>query len=298
MAPVIPEEHPPNNTHAGQQTMPLTPNESLTNKFKKENTQWKKTFRSLISILDGTEELKDAFKYNLFTHDIVCQRDISIAGAKIKKGKCLDDTDVIHIRAWLSIEFDYETGTANISDGAEHVAGRSSYHPVRDWLDSLTWDQTPRLDLWLQLAAGVKDDAYTRAVARKTLTAAVARIYEPGTKFDYMLILEGKQGIGKSTLCRVLGGEWFASLSLTDRDKDIIDCMRGAWIIENAELSSFKRENDMNWLNAFLSRETDRVRLSYARRSKDFPRQSIFFGTYNPRGENDYFRALPGHSNL
>jgi energy-coupling factor transporter ATP-binding protein EcfA2 len=123
---------------------------------------------------------------------------------------------------------------------------------------------------------------------------AGARVVIPGIKFDYMLILEGPQGIGKSTLVKTLAGKWYTAISLTDTDKDTIDAMLGAWIIENEEMVCFSKQ-DIERVKAFISRSTDRVRLAYDRRSKDFPRQSIFIGTINPTGDSDYLKDSTGN---
>jgi putative DNA primase/helicase len=132
-----------------------------------------------------------------------------------------------------------------------------------------------------------------RAVMRKTLCAAVRRIYHPGTKFDYTLVLVGPQGIGKSTIAAKLGGEWFTdNLSLSDtRDKTAAEKLQGEWIIEIPELSGM-RKMDVETLKSFLSRVDDKYRASYGKRVESHPRQCIFIGTTN--AEDGFLRDTTG----
>jgi predicted P-loop ATPase len=160
---------------------------------------------------------------------------------------------------------------------------RFAYHPIRQYIGSTQWDGVKRLDTWLHKYCGAADNAYTAAVGRKTIVAAIARVFDPGHKFDYCLVLEGDQGIGKSTVCAIFGGKWYGDIILDPHSRDTIDMMRGKWFIELSEMEVTRR-SDVQALKAFVSRTSDRTRLAYARSADDFPRQCIFIGTINPDG--------------
>ena len=170
-----------------------------------------------------------------------------------------------------------------------------SYHPIKDYFASLPpWDGVPRVDTLLIDYLGAEDNAYIRAVSRKTLCAAYRRIYEPGVKFDYMPVLNGAQGIGKSTFIANLGMEWFSdSLNLSDmNDKTAAEKLQGYWIIEIGELAGMKKA-DLDKVKAFISRVDDKYRASFGRRVTPHPRQCVFFGTTN--SENGYLRDITGN---
>jgi len=170
-----------------------------------------------------------------------------------------------------------------------------SYHPIKDYFASLPpWDGVPRVDTLLIDYLGAEDNAYIRAVSRKTLCAAYRRVYQPGVKFDYMPVLNGAQGIGKSTFIANLGMEWFTdSLNLSDmNDKTAAEKLQGYWIIEIGELAGMKKA-DLDKVKAFISRVDDKYRASFGRRVTPHPRQCVFFGTTN--SENGYLRDITGN---
>ncbi len=170
-----------------------------------------------------------------------------------------------------------------------------SYHPIKDYFASLPpWDGVPRVDTLLIDHLGAEDNAYIRAVSRKTLCAAYRRVYQPGVKFDYMPVLNGAQGIGKSTFIANLGMEWFSdSLNLSDmNDKTAAEKLQGYWIIEIGELAGMKKA-DLDKVKAFISRVDDKYRASFGRRVTPHPRQCVFFGTTN--SENGYLRDITGN---
>lgn len=163
------------------------------------------------------------------------------------------------------------------------AAHDNAFHPVREYLDSVRWDGQARVERLFIDYLGAPDDAYTRDTARLMMLGAVTRIFEPGHKFDFAVILEGLQGKRKSTFIQVLGRSWFAELDGDFHDpKQMIELMQGAWIMEIPELSGFQRA-DVRALKAFISRQRDRARLAYARRAGEFPRQCVFVGSTNDR---------------
>lgn len=160
------------------------------------------------------------------------------------------------------------------------VAAASPYHPIREYLDGLKWDGVERLSDWLEDLAGVARTVYSRAVGRKWMISAVARAYEPGCKVDHVLILEGPQGKGKSTLLRALTSPWFGDELDIMGTKDAALQTAGVWVIEIAELDSL-RHSDLSRTKAFVTRTVDRFRPPYGRYVEDRPRCCVFAGSVN-----------------
>lgn len=175
------------------------------------------------------------------------------------------------------------------------VTDDRSYHPIKDFLNGLpAWDGIPRADSILIDYFGAEDNEYVREVTRKTLCAAVARVFEPGIKFDYMLVLNGKQGIGKSLFLKKLGGIWFNdSLQLSDtHDKTAAEKLQGYWILEISEMAGMKK-TEIETLKAFISRQEDVYRASFGRRAVPHARQCIFIGTTNT--DRGFLRDITGN---
>ena len=175
------------------------------------------------------------------------------------------------------------------------VADDRAYHPIREYLNSLPpWDRVPRMDTLLIDYLGAEDSPYTRAVTRKTLVAAVARILNPGVKHDSILVLNGKQGIGKSTLFSKLGRQWYSdSLSISDmKDKTAPEKLQGYWLLELGELAGIKKM-DVETVKSFITRTDDIYRPSYGRAVESHPRQCIIVGTTNSDG--GFLRDITGN---
>jgi len=170
------------------------------------------------------------------------------------------------------------------------------FHPIREYLDTLpAWDGVPRVETLLVRCLMADDTPYVRAVTRKTFAAAVARIYRPGTKFDSILVFDGAQGIGKSTLFKDLVGDEYYSetLSLTDMDdKSGAEKLQGFWVVEIGELAGMKKA-DIEKVKAFLSTSDDKYRPSYGKVVESHPRQCIIIATVN--GERGYLRDITGN---
>ena len=194
------------------------------------------------------------------------------------------------------VDSHYGTFSAhNYSIAMTKVTDDRSYHPIRDYLGNLPpWDGVPRLETLLPRYLGADDNRYVRAVTRKTLCAAVARVLQPGIKFDHILVLNGPQGAGKSTLIAKLGGDWYSdSLALTDmNDKTAAEKLQGYWLLEIGELAGMKKA-DIDKVKAFISRQDDKYRASFGRRVTPHPRQCVFFATTN--SEKGYLRDITGN---
>jgi putative DNA primase/helicase len=185
-------------------------------------------------------------------------------------------------------------GSEKLREAVLIAARARARHPVRDYLSSLHWDGVKRIDNLLTDYLEAENSEYVKAVTRKTLVAAVARVHRPGIKFDNMLVLVGPQDIGKSTLFSRLGGAWFSdSLSITDmRDKTAAEKLQGYWIIEVSELAGIKKV-DVETLKSFLSRQEDKYRPAYGRVVEDHPRQCIIVGSTNQ--ETGFLRDITGN---
>jgi predicted P-loop ATPase len=174
-------------------------------------------------------------------------------------------------------------GKGLIADAFTCVTQKNSFHPIRDYLDGLTWDGVERAESCLITYLGADDDHYTRQVTRKMLLAGVYRIYQPGTKFDQMLVLVGPGGCGKSVFLSKLGKDWFSDgLKNLGNPKESGEHLQQAWILEVAELSAMRRAA-IEEVKSFISKTSDRYRVAYDRVVSDFPRKSIFFGTTNDK---------------
>lgn len=174
------------------------------------------------------------------------------------------------------------------------VAAERIYHPIKDYFAGLVWDGIPRLDTLLIDYCGAEDTPYTRAVTRKTLCAAVARVYEPGRKFDSILVLSGPQGIGKSTFFAKLGGPWYSdSLAISDmKDKTAAEKLQGYWILELGELAGIKKV-DVETVKSFVTRVDDKYRQAYGAIVESHPRSCIIVGTTN--SESGFLRDITGN---
>lgn len=194
------------------------------------------------------------------------------------------DTDTARLGATLerTEAIGCVTFSSQILDAAvECVADVNAYHPVRDWLSTLTWDGVPRIDAWLCAYYGAEPTPWCKTIGPRFLIAAVARAYKPGCKVDTVLIFEGGQGVGKSTGLRELfSDDWFSDTPIEIGNKDAFQNLAGKWFIELGELSSFSRR-DANSLKVFFSSNADTYRPSYGRRTVTMPRQCVFGGSTN-----------------
>lgn len=205
------------------------------------------------------------------------------------------DGDDANLRIYFETRYGI-VSKAKIDDAVSHAADASPYDPLREYLEGLpAWDGVPRAETLLIDLMGAEDCAYVRAVTRKTLVGAVRRALRPGCKWDYMLILEGEQGLGKSSLLAALAGEWFTdALSLDDiaHPKVAAEKLQGAWIVEVAELDGMAKAS-IERLKGFLTTAVDNYRAAYARRAGRYRRRCIVVGTVN--NLDGYLRDATGN---
>jgi predicted P-loop ATPase len=243
---------------------------------------------NVVIILNGDPALSGCVGYNEMSTNIVATR--SLPWRKVSGESQWTDADDADLRYYLERVYGV-SGKDKIFDGLNVVAMARKFHPVRDYLEGCAWDGVPRLDRLLVEFMGADDTPYTRAVTRKALVAAVARIFRPGCKFDYMLTIRGPQGLGKSSLIAKLGGAWFSDSFTTVQGKDAYEQVQGVWIMEIGELASMKKA-EVEQIKLYLSKQTDRFRPAYGRRIQEFPRQCIFIGTTN---EKQFLRDKTGN---
>ncbi|MBY0474200.1 MAG: hypothetical protein K2Q13_03950 [Nitrosomonas sp.] len=191
-----------------------------------------------------------------------------------------DDTDDVQTSMWLTREYGFAPKPLQIREAAEALAHANGFHPVRDYLRSLKWDGVPRADDWICDYIGAPKSAYVMRVSRWFLMGMVARVMEPGVKFDCCLVLEGSQGRRKSSMLRVLAGDWFGDTDLDLNSKDSMNSIRGKWLYEFAELGSLARA-EATRQKSFLSRQVDIYRPPFGRGDIRSARQLVFGGTTN-----------------
>lgn len=233
------------------------------------------TIANIILILENDPALAGHL-----VHDDFAGTDAVVGGLPWDKtAKQWTDRDDANLRVWLERNYDL-TGKEKINDAVAAVLTKHSYHPIRQYLNGLEWDGVQRLDRLIIDYLGAEDCELNRTITRKHFTAAVARIFKPGCKYDQCLIMTGPEGVGKSTLLNVLGGDWFNDSIVTTEGKEGMDQLRRSWIIELGELSSIKR-SDVEQVKAYLSKRVDIYRAAYDRRTAEHPRQCVFCGTTN-----------------
>ncbi len=230
-----------------------------------------------IWIMQHDPKLKQRFGLDEFAHRIVVLGNLP--WRTVNGSDLWGDTDDACIRNYLSTVYQIK-GKGIIDDAITEVMNQNKFHPVREYLTALNWDGTERVDSLFIDFIGAEDTPYIRAVTRKWLCGAIARVMEPGIKFDTAIVLYGEQGLGKSVILERLGGKWFNNTLQDIKTKDALEQIQGAWINELAELSpTYKNDNEI--VKAFLSRTTDRFRVPYGRRTEEYPRQCVFAGSTN-----------------
>jgi predicted P-loop ATPase len=259
--------------------------------FAKEDNEWEKN----LEYIPRSTELKNTLG-NLL---LIMKNDPKLQGIQYNRLAnqiygiaCLPwerphlswrDADTAQLVAY--VDKNYGTfSSRNYELALTKVADDRAYHPIKEYLDALPeWDGAKRVEKLLIRYFGADDTEYTKAVTRKTLVAAVARIYHPGIKYDSMLVLNGQTDLGKSTFFARLAGEWFSdSLNFTDmgKGKDAAEKIQGVWIVEIPELAGLSKM-DVNNIKGFLSRQDDQFRPSYGRSVESHPRQCILVGSTN-----------------
>lgn len=246
---------------------------------------------NVITALSLDAAFAGALVFDEFSQEIMVARALPWDPAGVPLPRPWGEADDVRCAEWLQ-RHEVNVPPVVVGRSVVAVARNVRVHPVRDYLEALAWDGTPRLDAWAVTYLGAEDTPLNRSMASLWMVSAVARIMQPGCKADHMLILEGPQGIRKSTALKVLASEpWFTDELAELGSKDAAQQMRGVWIIEMAELDAIGQA-DVSRIKAFLSRTTDRYRPPYERYVVTVPRQCVFAGTVNP---DTYLRDETGN---
>lgn len=239
-------------------------------------------------IIQHDQFLKDVFKLNIFDNKRYVTR--SLPWRKVDTAEPLRDVDYSGVRNYIECVYGI-VSNQKVDDALALEFEKKKFHPIREYICAQKWDGIPRVNTLLVDYFGAEDNAYTRAAIRKMLVAAVARVFEPGIKFDTALILVGEQGTYKSTFIKKLGMEWFSDTFTTVQGKESFEQIQGAWLIEMAELSGLKKA-EVESIKHYISKREDMFRPAYGRTVETYKRQCVFFGTTNNK---DFLRDPTGN---
>ena len=247
------------------------------------------TVNNFVNAFKSDPLLNGLLAYDMLKETIVFTRP-SFTAKGSKKGDLVNDTDISIIKGRIE-RMHGIYNDAKLNDAIEQVSSDNAFHPIKLYLESLTWDGVPRIDTFLVDYMGAEDNAYTHEAFRKMLLAAVTRIYEPGRKFDTALVFYSEQGVGKSTLIQRLSKGWFNDSLTNLSGKESYEAIQFAWLVELAELSAL-RKSDVEAVKNFISKREDTYRGAYARRVKTHKRQCVFFGSTN---DDEFLKDATGN---
>jgi predicted P-loop ATPase len=235
---------------------------------------------NVITALSNDEVFAGTLVFDEFRQEILVMRALPWEQSS-SLPRAWSEVDDVRCAEWLQHR-EINVNLITVSHGINAVAREMPIHPVRDYLNSVCWDGTPRLEHWPIVYLGAEDASLNRVFGARWMISAVARVMQPGIKADHMLILEGPQGTKKSSAIKTLAGAgWFTDEIAEIGSKDAAQQMRGIWIIEIAELDAISRA-EVSRIKAFLTRTTDRYRPPYERYIVTIPRQCVFAGSVNP----------------
>lgn len=251
-----------------------------------------RTICNALIILENDEGLKDKLVFDRFSNRFLIKGRLPWIREDEHLPKLWTDCDDAELRGHFEKYYEGFKGTGAINDALAILKNRNSINVAREYFENLKWDGINRLDTLLIDYLGAEDNEYTRQTTRKALTAVVARaVTERPVKFDNMIILTGKQGLGKSTLLNKLAGEWFTDNIVDFNSKDTLLLLQNCIIVEVPELQGFNK-SDSNRLKQFLGQKTDKYRAPYERREEEHPRHCVFFGTTN---DDEFLRDSTGN---
>ena len=242
----------------------------------------KSTVANFLKILREDPMLKGIAGNDIFSGRIAVLRNLPWRKHFKDRIDSWTDADDAELRNYISNNYRGLTGKMILDDTLVTIFAENAFHPVIDWLEGLKWDGQPRVRRILIDYLGADDNAYTEEITVKFFKAAIARVYKPGAKFDYCLTISGPQGIGKSTVLRMMGQKWFTDAVVSIKGKEAMDQLQGNWIIELSEMQAATRAENEE-MKAFISRQNDKYRPPYGRRVEDHLRQCVFAATTNDR---------------
>jgi predicted P-loop ATPase len=248
------------------------------------------TIANMQSIIEHDPELSQgSLFYDQFADKLMVAGDFPWLGFVDRQSFVWNDLDDSGIRAFLEEKYGM-CDISKVNDAVSLAANKNRIHPVKEYLNGLTWDGLPRLDTVFADFLNAERNEYTYSVTRKSLVGAVARIMQPGCKHDHILVLVGPQGCRKSSTIAKLGGDWYSDSLHTMQGKEAYESLQGNWIIEVGEMSAAKK-TEVDSMKHFISKTADNYRAAYARRTVNRPRQCAFFGTTN---EEEFIQDATG----
>ncbi|HKQ68262.1 MAG TPA: virulence-associated E family protein [Polyangiaceae bacterium] len=253
------------------------------------------TVANVITIFANDVDWCDVFVWDEFGQTISTARvppwDLNDAPAAPHAGEW-SDSDTVRAQAWLARHYALKVGRECVYDAVRVLAEKIIVNPPRDWLEGLRWDGVRRVDGWLAKYLGAKPSDYVTSVGRWMFISAVARIFKPGCKVDTMLVLEGPQGLKKSTTMRtIFSDKWFSDTPLDLNSKDRFVGLRHNWCHEFAELDALGKA-EVARVKSFLSSQSDDFRPPYGKSNVKVERRCIFVGTVN---DSEYLRDATGN---
>ena len=236
------------------------------------------TINNCMMVLQRDPLLKGAIRKNELSGKIDVVGDLGWN----RTSSSLTDTDVYQIQWYLEKNYGLKHDR-NINKAMNIVANENKYHPIREYLEHLTWDGQSRISSLLPKYLGADENAYTKEIMRLLMLAAIHRVYEPGCKFEIMVCLVGGQGAGKSTFFRFLAihDEWFSDDLKRMDDENVYRKLQGHWIIEMSEMMATVNAKSIEDIKSFLSRQKETYKIPYETHPEDRPRQCVFVGTSN-----------------
>ena len=239
-----------------------------------EHGQVAQTTTNYVIILENDPEYQDLFLFDEFSNRVICHDKNNMV-------RMWNDGDDSNLRCGIENKY----GLYHLQkyyDAFNVVARSKSFHPIKELIEAGEWDKKPRIDRFLVDILKCEDTNYHREVSRMIFYGGIHRLYQPGCKFDYMPILIGKQGCGKSTVVKwlALNDAYYGDISSIE-GKDALENIQGVWMCELSELLAMVKTKDVEAMKSFITRTTDRFRESYGRRTKEYPRSCVFIGTTN-----------------
>ena len=250
------------------------------------------TLRNYQMIIENDPKLKGCIEYDEFARQVFIKGPLPWRTPSDYYDAFWTNADDSNLRCYLNAEpYGLKASIQNVQDAFDAVMCRHSFHPIREYLNRLTWDGEERLDSLYIDYFGALDTPLNRAMTRKSFVAAVARVFEPGCKWDYVLTIIGSEGLGKSSLLAKMGGVWFSDSFNSIEGSKGMEQLQRVWILELGELSVYKKA-EVEPMKAFITKRVDQFRPAYGRKTEIYPRQCVFFATTN---ENNFLKGDTGN---
>lgn len=257
----------------------------LTTKDSKGNEVIVCNTENIFRVLNSHPEFAKTIRYDKFKNIVEINRN--------GRWHVLEESDDINIQTRISVLFPFfaKVPKQMVTDAIVKIAKVNEIDSAKDFITSLVWDQKPRLDSWLSLTFGTPNNIYHQKVGSNWVKGMIKRLVDPGAKFDYVLVLEGEQGVKKSTSLAILGGDWHTETVMSTESKDFFMQFAGKAIVEFSEGETMSR-TEVKRMKAIITMQNDRYRLPYGKSTQDFPRRCVFAMTTN---QTEYLKDETGN---